>query len=176
MKIKKKTPEGGFTLLELLVYIAIFAILMVSITLFAIAFIKTTAKSRVKKEVSLGCYSAMKVMVYEIKRANNVYTPTSVFDSSSGQLSLETSQELPEGEQITYIDFYLDGNKKLYLKREEQNPQLLISENLKVTNLEFEHLSSSLESVRINLTLEYDTSASEYQYSYSLSSSGSIRK
>ena len=94
--------KKGFTLLELLVYIAIFAILIITITLFAIAFIKTTAKSRIKKEVSLGTYSAMKAMVYEIKRANHVYTPTSVFDSSSGQLSLETSQELPDGEDITY--------------------------------------------------------------------------
>lgn len=175
MKIKKN--KKGIALVELLVYIAIFAILIVSITLFAIAFIKTTTKSRIKKEVSLGTYSALKTMVYEIKRANSVYTPTGVFDSHPGQLSLETSQELPDGEEITYVDFYLDNDsKKLYIKREGQNPQLLISENLKVTNLEFEHLASSLESVRINLTLEYDTSASEYQYSYSLSSSGSIRK
>lgn len=162
----------GFTLTELIVYIAIFVILITTVTLFAMAFIKTTTKSRIKKEVASGTYSAMKVMVYEIKRANSIYAPTSVFDSHPGQLSLETSQELPQGEQITYSDFYLDGDK-LYLKRENQNPQLLISKNLKVTNLEFEYLASAS---RIDLTLEYDTLASEYQYSYSLSSGGSIRK
>ena len=70
----------------------------------------------------------------------------------------------------------MDSDKKLYIKREAKNPQLLISENLKVINLEFEHLVSSPDSIRINLTLEYDTTASEYQYSYSLSSSGAIRK
>ena len=162
----------GFTLTELIVYIAIFVILITTVTLFAMAFIKTTTKSRIKKEVTLGTYSAMKVMIYEIKRANSIYTPTSVFDSHPGQLSLETSQELPEGEQATYLDFYLDSDR-LYLKRESQNPQLLISKNLKVTNLEFEYLASAS---RIDLTLEYDTSVSEYQYSYSLSSGGSIRK
>jgi len=166
----------GFTLIELLVYIAIFAILLTTISLFAIAFIKSTAKSRIKKEVSYSTYSAMKTMLYEIKRANRVYTPTSVFDNPSGQLSLETSQELPAGEEITYLDFYLDSDNKLYIKREGQNPRLLISENLKITNLEFEHLASASESVRINLTIQYDTTAPEYQYSYSLSSSGSIRK
>ncbi len=166
----------GFTLTELIVYIAIFVILITTVTLFAMAFIKATTKSRIKKEVVSGTYSAMKTMVYEIKRANSVYTPTSVFDSHPGQLSLETSQELPEGEQITHLDFYLDGeenHKRLYLKRESQNPQLLISKNLKVTNLEFEYLASAS---RIDLTLEYDTFAPEYQYSYSLSSGGSIRK
>ncbi len=166
----------GFTLVELLIYMAIFAILIAAITLFAVAFIKSTAKSRIKKEVSLGAYSVVKTMVYEIKGANSVYAPTSIFDSSSGQLSLETSLELPEGEQITYLDFYLDSNNKLYIKREGQNPKLLLSENLRVTNLEFEHLASVSESVLVNLTLEYLTSASEYQYSYSLTSSGSIRK
>jgi prepilin-type N-terminal cleavage/methylation domain-containing protein len=167
-----KHKTRGFTLTELIVYIAIFVILITTVTLFAMAFIKTTTKSRIKKEVASGAYSAMKTMVYEIKRANSIYTPTSVFDSHPGQLSLETSQELPEGEQTTYIDFYLDSDR-LYLKRESQNPQLLISKNLKVTNLEFEYLASAS---RITLTLEYDTLASEYQYSYSLSSGGSIRK
>lgn len=166
----------GFTLVELLVYIAIFAILIVAITLFAIAFIKTATRSRIKNEVTLGAYSVMKTMVYEIKRANKVYIPTSVFDSHPGQISLETSQELPSGEETTYLDFYLDSDNRLYIKRESQDAQILISENLKVTNLEFKHLGSSSESVQINLILEYDTPASEYQYSYNLTSSASIRK
>lgn len=168
--------KKGFTLVELLVYIAIFAILITSITLFAIAFIKSTAQGRIKKEVSLGAYSAMKTMVYEIKRANKVYMPASIFDSHPGQISLETSHELPGGEKITYLDFYLDSDNRLYVKKEGRDAQILISENLKVTNLEFKHLGSSPESVQINLTLEYDTPASEYQYSYNLTSSASIRK
>lgn len=168
--------KRGFALVELLVYIAIFVILILSVTLFAIAFIKTTAKNRIKKEVSLGAYSAMKSMVYEIKRANSVYAPTSIFGIDPGQLSLETSQELPNGEEITYLDFYLDNDNRLYIKRENQEPQLLISENLKVASLEFEYLASSSESVHVDLTLEYDTTVSEYQYSYNLSSSASIRK
>ncbi len=106
----------GFSLIELIVYMAIFAILITAITLFTTTFIKTTTKNRIKKEVVLGAYSAMNSMLYEIKRANNIYTPTSVFNSNSGQLSLETSQELPAGEEITYVDFYLDSDNKLYIK------------------------------------------------------------
>lgn len=166
----------GFTLIELIVYVAVFAILMTTITLLAIAFIENTAKNRIKKEVVSGAYSAMNSIIYEIKRANNIYTPTSIFNSNVGQLSLETSQGLPPGEEITYLDFYVDSDNKLYIKREGQNPQILISENLKVTNLEFEHLDSTIDSVRINLTVEYDATVSEYQYSYGLSSSASLRR
>lgn len=166
----------GFTLIELLVYVAVFAILITTITLFALAFIKNTSKGRIKKEVSLGASSTMESIISEIKKANKVYTPTSIFNTSPGQLSLETSEKLPVDEKITYVDFYLDSDNKLYMKRESQEPELLISENLKVTNLEFEYIASVSESIRINLTLEYDTSAPEYQYSYNLSSSASIRK
>ena len=77
--------KKGFTLAELIVYVAVFVILITTVTLFATAFIKATTKSRIKKEVSLGTYSAMKTMVYELKRANSIYTPTSVIDSHPGQ-------------------------------------------------------------------------------------------
>lgn len=166
----------GFTLIELLIYIVIFVLLITVITLFAISFTKAGTKSQIKREVVLGTYSVMRTIIYEIKKSDNVYVPTSVFDVHPGQLSLKTEQESSTEEDITYIDFYLDDNNRLYLKREGQDPQLLVSENLKVTNLEFENISSSSESIKINLTLEYDIPVSEYQYSYSLSSSGSTRK
>jgi type II secretory pathway pseudopilin PulG len=176
MNNKKNKKGAGFTLIEVLVYIFIFIILITTITLFAFSFTETTTKTRIKREVSLSAYSIMKIILYEIKRADSIYTATSIFDTHPGQLSLETKQETPLGEKITYIDFYLDSDNKLYMRRESQTPQLLISEDFKVTNLEFKYLAFSLESIRINLTLEYDTAVSKYQYSYDLTSSGSIRK
>lgn len=172
----KNKNSTGFTLIELVVYVSIFVILITTITLFAMTFTETAAKTRIKRELSLSAHSAMKTMLYEIKRANTVYVPTSVLDIHPGQLSLQTSQELPLGEKITYIDFYLDENGKLYLKKEGQDPKTLISENFKITNLEFEHIDSSTESIHINMTLENDSPISEYQYSYKLISSATIRK
>lgn len=166
----------GFTLIELVVYIAIFIILITTITLFAIDFINTNTRNRIKKDVSLAAYSVIDAIIYEIERANSVYTPTSVFNNNPGQLSLETSQGLPPGETISYVDFYLDSNSKIYMKREGQNPQLIIPENLKVTDLEFEYFASASESVRINLTLGNITSASEKEFLYTLNSSATIRK
>ena len=175
MSNKNKNGEG-FTLIELVIYVSIFVVLITTITLFAMTFTEAAARTRIKRELSLNAYSAIKTMLYEIKRADNIYIPTSVLDVHSGQLSLQTSRELPLGENITYIDFYLDSDGKFYLKREGQNPQFLISENFKITNLEFEYIGSSAESIRIDLTIENDSPIPEYQYSYTLISSGSIRK
>lgn len=168
--------ENSFTLIELLVYISIFIIVAVFVTLFVFSFIKASSKSRIQQIISENAHSAMSTMVYEIKEANSVYTPTSIFGVSPGQLSLETNNELPEGEKITYVDFYLD-NGKLYIKREGKGSQILISENIKVTELKFTHIvpENGLDSAKIDLTVEYDTPAEEYKSSYNLTSSASIR-
>jgi len=168
--------KQGFTLMELVIYLGIFIIIITTLSLFAITFIKAIHKSQIKKEVSLNAYSAMRTMLYEIKTAKNIYNPISIFDFNPGQLSIETTNNLPAGEQITYIDFYIDDDNKLYLKRENQEPQVLISEDLRMDNLQFEYIASSPESIRISITVAYDTNNPEYQYSYNLSSAASIRK
>lgn len=172
----KKSKKNGFTLLELLIYVGIFIILISIITLFSVTLIRSVNKNYIKKEVAGSAYTAMKTMLYEIKAAKDVYVPTSVFDINPGQLSLETAQDTPEGENTTYVDFYLDNNGKLCVKREGKDAEYLISENLKVSNLDFEYLSSVSNSIRINLTVLYDTFSPEYQYSYTLTSTGTIRK
>jgi len=171
----KKFSKKGFTLIELLVYLSIFGILMVAITTFAFTFIEANAKSKIKKEVSLAAYSTIKSITYEIKRASDIYEPTSIFINHPGQLSLTTINNLPSGEKIGHIDFYLDGGR-LYLKRESQNPQALTSENIRVSELKFEHLSYFPDSVKIILTLDYNSAAPKYNYSYSLISVADIRK
>lgn len=171
-----ENPQKGFSLIEVLFYISIFVILISVVTLFAATFIKSVNKNHIKKEVAQGAYAAINNIIYEIENADNVYFPTSVFSEHPGQLSLKTTQKLPEGEQITYIDFYLDNNNRLYIKREGEDARLLTSENLRVTNLEFQYLANSSESIRINLAVDYDISDPEYQYSYALISSAAVRK
>ncbi len=166
----------GFTLVELLMYFGMFVILITAITTFSIISIKTIRKNQIKKEVVSATHSAMRTMLYEIKAATGVYNPTSKFDINPGQLSLQTIQDLPAGENLTYADFYIDSNNNLYLKRENSASQILISDKLKISNLEFKYLSSSTESIKINLTIEYNSSNPEYQYSYDLTSSANIRK
>jgi len=171
-----KNQKKGFSLIEVLFYITIFIILISVVTLFAATFIKSINKNHIKKEVAQGAYTVINSIIYEIENADNVYLPTSVFGAHPGQLSLKTTQKLSEGEQATYIDFYLDNNNRFYIKREGEGARLLTSENLRVTNLEFQYLANSSESIRIILTVNYNIFDPEYQYSYSLISSGAIRK
>jgi len=118
--------KKGFTLIEMLIYIGILTIIILFTIYFVSWGIKMSAKSKASQEVLENAKLAMEKIVFEIRGAKEIYTPTSVFDAHPGQLSLKTQQNLPEGENVNYADFYLE-NEKIYLKRESQNPQALTS-------------------------------------------------
>lgn len=168
--------KNGFTLIELLIYLTIFVILATMITGFAINLIRINAENHIKEEVVSGANLAMRAITSEIKSAISVYTPTSIFGTHPGRLSLETTKNLPIGEQTTYVDFYLDDSNRLYIRREDEMPHMVLSEDLRLINLEFEYIVSVSESVQINLTVGYNTQSPDYQYFYTLTSSATLRK
>lgn len=170
--------KKGLTLIELVIYAAAFILVTTILTLFIFNLIKTQAKARINKEVLDNSERAIEIMLLEIKHAKNVYFPTSLFGSHPGQLSLETTRNLPAGEKTTYLDFYLDENDRLCLKREGAEPEVLTSENIKITNLVFNHLVAiNTQSVRLELSAIYHNPASQvaYQATTTLIVSASLR-
>lgn len=150
---KKNT---GFTLIELIIYVTAFAIITTILTLFVFNFINVYTKIRITKEVSEGSQIAMETMLLEIKHAKDIYVPTSSFDSHPGQLSLETEKDTSTGEEISYIDFYLDDNNRLCMKKEGQESEPLTPENIEINNLIFNYLTiNGVESIRIELLANY---------------------
>ena len=101
------TTPNGFTLLEMLIYVALVATVMSSVVFFGIWVIQVGVKSRINSEVMGNARSAMETMVYEIKKSQSVYAPTSVFDSSLGQLSLEQTKDAGSDESSGFIDFFI---------------------------------------------------------------------
>lgn len=150
--------KKGFTLIELLIYTTTFVIITIILTLFVFNLIKVQAKIRISKEVLESSQRVMEIMLWEIKHAQSVYTPTSVFGASPGQLTLETSQNAPEGEETAYIDFYLGSDDRLYLKREEQEAEALAPKDIKINTLIFNYLTATgTDSIRIELSASYNS-------------------
>lgn len=176
--LKKKIKQKGFTLVEMLVYVSVLTVISVAIVSFLFWAIKTNAKSRTMAEVSDNARRAMETMVYEIRQATGVYTPTSAFDANPGQLSLETKINPRDNETKTYEDFYLaDG--KLYLKKEGISPEQITSDQVRVSNLIFKNIGSSgnLANIQINLQVEDNDSSGrpEFQAEINLISSATLR-
>ena len=144
--------------MEILIYIAILAVIFSSIYSFLTWAIQSNSKTKAIREVTDNARRAMEILTHEIKEAKSVYGPT----STSTQLSLETSHYSPVGESSAFIDFYLcgDGADILCLKKESQNPIAITSESVKVSSLEFMQISTTTPSVRIRLKIDYKNLAS----------------
>jgi len=166
--------QKSFTLIEILVYIAVLAIITVAISSFFLWFIHSNTKARAMRETLDNTRRAVEIMTYEIKEAKSIYTPT----TTSTQLSLETTKHLPEEEKTTYIDFYLCGTR-LCLKKESQTPVALTSDRVVVNNLEFLEITTTptAPSIQVNLKADYKnpTGRPEYQASVNLTSTAALR-
>lgn len=164
---------AGFSLLETLVYIAILSIMIVAIISFVLWSIHSNAKTKVIRETLDNAERIMRIMTQEIREAKSIYTPT----TTSGQLALQTTKYLSQGEEDSYIDFYL-CDSRLCFKKESQDAIVLTSDNVEMTNLVFTQiLSGEAPSVQISLTIDYKNPAnrSEYQFSVNLTSTASLR-
>jgi len=157
---KKNTYLKGFTLIEMTVYIGLIIIITTIITYLTSQLIQTYTYANITESVLDNARRSVDIIVQEIRHSSSVYEPTSVFGVHPGQLSLETSQNLPTDETLTFVDFYIDDDR-LYRKREGQNAELLTSERVKVSQLIFTHLNptSTSTAIRISLTMVYDSTS-----------------
>ncbi|MDO8577313.1 MAG: prepilin-type N-terminal cleavage/methylation domain-containing protein [Candidatus Wildermuthbacteria bacterium] len=158
----------GFTLVEILVYLALLVLVIGAV----LSFLLFVADSQValvsRRSVTLEGSGALEFMAKEIREARSIYTPTSVLDLHPGQLSLETKKAMPEGEQETFVDFFL-CEERLCMKRESQTPIALTSPSVKVVNLVFRQvLSGSIPSLRVELGLSSNENQTNFSQAVSL--------
>jgi type II secretory pathway component PulJ len=157
MNSEFRTKEKGFTLIELLIYAALSVIIGLVVVVVFLQVVNVVESSRRSRESLDNAKRAMDVIVQEIKHAEGIYTPTSAFDINPGQLSLETKRDADfVDEESTYVDFYVDDDR-LYMKRESQAAQLVISEKVKVEELIFTRLNiaGDKSAVRVKIRIAY---------------------
>lgn len=152
-----KRTASGFGLIEVIVYTSLIVIIGVAVTGFMFQLVRVNSRAQTTSQALSDARQALSVVTHEVRHAYAVYDPTSVFDVHPGQLSLETTRNVPSGEETTYIDFYIDDGR-LYLKREGDAAQLITSEKVQVSNFVIRHLDTSIEpaTVRVELTIAPD--------------------
>jgi len=166
--------KKAFTLIEILTYVAVLALIILTVSSFFLWTTRSNTKAKVMRETLDNSRRAMEMMNYEIREARSIYTPT----TTSTQISLETSKNLPTGELTTYLDFFLCG-AQLCLKREGQNPIAITLDSVEVKKLEFTQIAttSTSPSLQINLQIDYKNpnQRPEYQASVNTTSTVSLR-
>lgn len=157
------TPKNaGIGLIEVMVYTALLFLLGLAVAGFVFQLTRFNNRSAASAQALDDARRAVSVLIHEIRHSSSVYSPTSIFGSHPGQLSLETTRQAPAGEDSTYIDFYVD-NERLYLKREGAAAQLVTSPRVRVTNAVFTHLAPSVapSAVRLELTIRLAGAANQ---------------
>ena len=154
-----KKISAGFTLLEMLIYVALVSIVVSAIVLFGLWAIQVGAKTKANSEVLGNARRAMETMVYEIRKSQSVYAPSSIFDANPGQLSLEQTNPDGSTEPSGFIDFFL-CDQALCLKREKANPVALTNNSVRVTSLIFNQRLNSASSPSIKITLQISSASS----------------
>ena len=148
-----KLRGGGFSLIEMLIYVALAGIITAVLTSFVTANIKAYDKAQARQNVFYNVNGALRLIIDEIKYAKSIYTPTATLASDAGQLSLETLLNPPTGENIAYVDFYVD-NGRIYEKREGQAASALTSERVFIERLRFTMRSAAAGKDSIDVEIE----------------------
>src|SRR3989344_3351515 len=158
----KNNKNKGFSILEVVVSVAIFAFILLLLMSIFFQFNFLNFKTKADREALENARKVMDMISYEAKGAKSIYTPT----TNLNQLSLETTRYLPTGETASFIDFFI-CNTAVCLKKEFQAPVQLTSDNVIVRKMEFSNvISATGSSVKIDLTIDKKNPTSDQsQYS-----------
>lgn len=91
MRRNTYTTEGGFTLIEAIIYTALVVSLSVLLISMLSVMYRVFSESRADRDLLTSSYTAMERMTREIRTASSVDTGTSVFGSTPGTLKLNTT-------------------------------------------------------------------------------------
>ncbi len=178
MNQESRIKNQGFSLIEMLFYIAIVTVLGGVVIILIFALINGFSKVLTKKEILNNARTSMDRMLNEIKYAVSVYAPTSDFVGNPGHLSLESAISIPQNDKRTYVDFYIVSGR-LFLKREGKSAEVLTTEKINITSLKFDHYNATASSEAVGITLTFEQNpanpAPELQNKITLQSTAALR-
>lgn len=161
---------GGFTLIEMLLYVAIISILITAMISFSWDAIYGGVRSSTEQEVNQNTRLAAKRILYEIRNASGV----NIVSGSTLNLSSSDSSRNP-----TVIDVS-GGRLRIGYGASgpcpTSSPCYLTSNQVTVSNLIFTNLSSSpYENIKFSITVEATGGVQEFNKSETFIGAGEVR-
>lgn len=133
---RKKTSKlvCGFTLVEMVIYIAILSIIVVLVTSSILVMSKSLSSIQTSRKINNFAETSLERIVREIRFADSVDTLNSTFGVSPGVLKLNTID--PTSEIQGTVEFYLSG-LDLMIKEGNNPPEDITPSSLSITDLIF---------------------------------------
>ncbi|MEK7596057.1 MAG: prepilin-type N-terminal cleavage/methylation domain-containing protein [Patescibacteria group bacterium] len=140
----------GFTLMELLIYAAILAVISVLAVNAILIMTKSFGGFKASRSLNVSARTVLERMIREIRLANGLSGGESVFDASPGRLVLNTVDQ--ETENPATMEFFLENNAVKYRKN-GVNPELLTSAETEVSRLIFRKIQNAPTSMAIKIEM-----------------------
>lgn len=158
MEIKNR--QRGFTLVEMVIYIAFFAMLSILAVDATMVVMKSFHTLRLSQSVNQSATVAMERMSREIRNAYSYDVLQSTLNTNPGRLTLNTKDS---GGANTTIEFYMTAGNQLGMKEGGVDKGLLVTKSVKLTNLIFRPITTlNSKAIKIEATLE-DTRSTTVQ-------------
>lgn len=150
MTIKRKK---GFSLIEMVVYIAILVFMLVIVIEVVFSIARSSRTVRAVRNVETSAISALERMGRELRKADSINTASSTLSTSPGVLSLSGEES-----GVAYsAQFYLSGGRVM-LRENGIETGALTHASSTVTSLVFSRFyATSTEGIRIQISIESGT-------------------
>ena len=154
-KMPYSSKHQGFSLLEMLFYIAILVLLLAVIMNMVVSVVRSGRIINALRNVENSAIVSLERITRELRQADSVNVSLSTLDSNPGQLVLEGTDET--GSPRT-VEFYLSLGR-LFLKENGVDVGALSQSDAQVSSLIFRRFAGpNSEGIRIEMTLESGTS------------------
>lgn len=165
--IKYKQITKGFTLVELILYIALAAILLLSVFSLFWLVVESRIKNQTMAEVDQQGIQIIQVITQDIRNAESVNYPT--VGNSASELSLDI---IDGTKDPTIFDIL---NDTLQIKEGTANEIEITSSRIRISDLEFQNSSrnGTSDTIKIKFTLSHANPENKNEYNYSKTFYGS---
>jgi prepilin-type N-terminal cleavage/methylation domain-containing protein len=168
-----KDNKQGFTLVEVMVYVAIIALMMTTLVLFSINLIQVRAKQRVIHNVEANAARIFERLADAARHAEGINTGASTFNSDPGTLSVNI---VSAGVDPTI--FSLTADDGVFQANEGGAGNVAITtDDVAITNLVFTNLTSvtDIGIIKVEFTVAAVNNSGNPLYSYEESFQTAIR-
>ena len=142
----------GMSLIETLVYVAILGMISVFMVNSLIKIVAVYRQAQAERDVLSNARLMMETVTKNIAYSQEVYAPTSRFNTANGQISLITSLDTLPKHTTKYIDFWSDDNR-LLTHEEGKADATLSSATVQVAQFRVERIVQGLGREAIKITL-----------------------
>lgn len=149
MQVKSHTK--GFTLVEMIIYIAFFALLSTLAVEATLVVMKSFYTLRLTQSVNQSATVALERLSRDTRNAYDFDAGQSTFGTSPGRLTLKTKDAAGAN---TTIEFYVDAANQLRLNEGGVDKGALVTKSVTVTNLVFRSINTTnSKAIKIEATL-----------------------